>query len=307
LQFSEPVPLGPKEGNAAERRAIDRYGNASRITITDAQGAAVGEATISISGGTVYVPWLGGVGMAGGEGRGRAAVFGHREILNLAERVAEIYPDAIILKYTPSEGRNKAGVERVLDLDRARQRLAKRAGEQTVEPKPEPVKSPPPQQRPRLTGREVETALASGAEVSDRVLNQHPSLVVKHLIESVKWKHGTYDASGNTFEAFDPSRYGSATGASSAKEGIFLTDNPATAESYMVGNEYDSLVLGEADLAPHRKMLEVAAKVKNPIVLDAHGRDIEVVFPGEDGGFTSWLQMANRQGHESALERRVID
>lgn len=144
VQFSDKVePLSSNSAmNPAERHALTKYGNALRAEIVDAAGKPVGVATISQSGKTLHVPWLGATGKGGGEGRGKDQPFGPREVMSLAREMANAFPDAEVMTYTPSGGRIRQGETRHIDLAKLRARQAERA------PEPPPAESAKPEPAP---------------------------------------------------------------------------------------------------------------------------------------------------------------
>ncbi len=89
--------------------------------VTNAAGEKIGDVSVYVSGKTVHVNWAGGNGLAGGEGRG-ANPIGARELIPLVEQFAKLYPDAEVLKYTPSDGRINAGAVKWIDLVAFRKR-----------------------------------------------------------------------------------------------------------------------------------------------------------------------------------------
>ena len=126
----------------AESHAVEKYGggNVFRVAITDADGTPVGRAILAGEGDTIHVPWLGAEGMGGGEGRGKAQPFGTAEVMALAKQIAELDPDAKTLVFTPSAGRIRSGVERRIDLEKVREREAKKAAPPPESPAPDPVR-----------------------------------------------------------------------------------------------------------------------------------------------------------------------
>lgn len=162
-----PVRLGSavelKAGdqmNPAERHALSKYGEIARIEVVNEKNEPVGDATIAVEGKTVHVPWLGGRGMGGGEGRG-AHPFGAREVMSLARQIAEAFPDAEVMAYTPAGGRIRAGENRFIDLKKLRERGTRGAPADTP---PTPAAQPAP--------RDLAARLEAGARVDTEVLDQ---------------------------------------------------------------------------------------------------------------------------------------
>lgn len=128
--------LSLSEGKAAGK---DHHGAAlTRHDITDQSGKKVGEIKLQQRGETVHVHWLEKTGLAGGEGRGKEGhPFGAKELLLAAPDLASKYPTARYVQWTPSAGRIKAGEQKVIDLNKIRDRRqaqaeghpARRAGE----------------------------------------------------------------------------------------------------------------------------------------------------------------------------------
>lgn len=122
--------------NPAEKFALSKFGegNVFRIAIHGSDGQKVGSVTLAASGDTVHVPWIGAEGLGGGEGRGAAQPFGHREMLSLAKEIVRLDPQAKRLVYTPAEGRIRAGQEREFDLEKLRQKMDRAQLEQGNHP-----------------------------------------------------------------------------------------------------------------------------------------------------------------------------
>lgn len=124
----EPLKHTDRDLGPEEREAIRKFGSGQvfRLHIVDGEGNRVGRAAVveeaTAAGPIIHVPWLGRLGMASGEGRGAAQPFGAGEMRAVAEQIAQLVPDATLVKFTPGEGRRRAGAqlafERVNDTSR---------------------------------------------------------------------------------------------------------------------------------------------------------------------------------------------
>lgn len=136
VPMSEVRRPNPAESHAAEKFGAD---NTFRTEVKGPTGEVVGEATLAKemtdAGLVIHVPWTAAKGLAGGEGRG-VEPLGRKAMFDLAEQIAREIPDAKVVKFQPSAGRIGVGVHKVFDLDKIRERVAKK---EAAEPKPEPV------------------------------------------------------------------------------------------------------------------------------------------------------------------------
>lgn len=129
--ITQPEPIAPPAQSEAAKPQLlpgvksgkaDHQGNPlTRHDVADSSGKVVGDVSVFQSGGTLHIHWGGGLGQAGGEGRGKSP-FGGRAVVDVFRQLAEAYPDAVVAKYTPAEGRIKAGEVKWVDLEKIRQR-----------------------------------------------------------------------------------------------------------------------------------------------------------------------------------------
>lgn len=123
----EPAKAGATPGGfrlSEGRKAGEKDHQGNELTvhdIHDASGNVVGDAKVWQSGGTLHVHWIGVKDMAGGEGRGVNPI-GTRELTGMMRELANKYPDAVVAKYTPAEGRINAGKAKWIDLVKVRER-----------------------------------------------------------------------------------------------------------------------------------------------------------------------------------------
>lgn len=112
VSLGQPEPGGKKFGGQ----------ELTRHTILDSEGKEIGDVKVFQSGGTLHVDWMGAKG-AGATDKAAKGSLGAKAVTQTFEQLAMQYPDAVVMKYTPAEGRLNVGKDKYIDLDKVRQRM----------------------------------------------------------------------------------------------------------------------------------------------------------------------------------------
>ena len=133
-----------------------------------------------------------------------------------------------------------------------------------------------------------------------------------------------YHGSTEQFDAFDPDKRGSNTGAADAEGGYFFTSSPKVAETYAKGyDDYDEGITGPLNRAtgglygkandrllkpfgislqkPDGSVREVNLAMKNPLEIMAGGSSYD------EGQMEDWIARAKRDGRDGLIVRGTYD